>query len=104
MRVVTWILRIVSIATFSGMAYLVYILLDSNDIWHWKPSSQAATAKASPKRDLETLKDEDDENSESWLVTPAVALGGSDELVVSIDIDKGSFLAGDDAFYFDKPD
>ena len=54
--------------------------------------------------DLETLKDEDDENSESWLVTPAVALGGSDELVVSIDIDKGSFLAGDDAFYFDKPD
>jgi hypothetical protein len=35
LRVVTWILRIVSFATFSGMAYLVYSLLDSNDIWHW---------------------------------------------------------------------
>lgn len=35
MRVVTWILRVASIATFAGMAYLVYSLLDSNDIWHW---------------------------------------------------------------------
>ncbi|MFW9960685.1 MAG: hypothetical protein ACFFDV_06690 [Candidatus Thorarchaeota archaeon] len=35
MRVVTWILRIASMATFAGMAYLVYSLLDSNDIWHW---------------------------------------------------------------------
>ncbi len=35
MKVVTWILRIASIVTFSAMAYLVYWLLDSNDIWHW---------------------------------------------------------------------
>ena len=35
MRVVTWILRIASIATFAVMASLVYSLLDSNDIWHW---------------------------------------------------------------------
>ncbi len=35
MKAVTWILRIASIATFSIMAYLVYWLLDSNDIWHW---------------------------------------------------------------------
>ncbi|TFG99765.1 hypothetical protein E4H12_01610 [Candidatus Thorarchaeota archaeon] len=35
MKVVTWILRIASIATFCAMAFLVYWLLDSNDIWHW---------------------------------------------------------------------
>ncbi len=35
MKVVTWILRIASIATFAYMAYLVYSLLDPNDIWHW---------------------------------------------------------------------
>ena len=35
MKVVTWILRIASIVTFSAMAFLVYLLLDSNDIWHW---------------------------------------------------------------------
>lgn len=35
MKVVTWILRLASIATFCTMAYLVYWLLDSNDIWHW---------------------------------------------------------------------
>jgi hypothetical protein len=35
LRVVTWILRIASITTFAGMAYYVYSLLDSNDIWHW---------------------------------------------------------------------
>ncbi|MFW9809451.1 MAG: hypothetical protein ACFFE6_08740 [Candidatus Thorarchaeota archaeon] len=35
MKVVTWILRIASIATFAGMAFLVYYLLDVNDFWHW---------------------------------------------------------------------
>ena len=35
MKVVTWILRIASIVTFAYMAYLVYSLLDPNDIWHW---------------------------------------------------------------------
>jgi len=35
LKVVTWILRIASIATFSTMAFLVYWLLDSTDIWHW---------------------------------------------------------------------
>ena len=35
MKGVTWILRIASIATFAYMAYLVYSLLDPNDIWHW---------------------------------------------------------------------
>lgn len=35
MKVVTWILRIASIVTFGTMAYLVYWLLDTNDIWHW---------------------------------------------------------------------
>ncbi|MHA1949425.1 MAG: hypothetical protein ACW99G_04180 [Candidatus Thorarchaeota archaeon] len=35
MKAVTWILRIASIATFAGMAYLVYALLDVNDFWHW---------------------------------------------------------------------
>jgi hypothetical protein len=35
LRAVIWILRIASIATFAGMAYLVYYSLDVNDIWHW---------------------------------------------------------------------
>ncbi|TFG28179.1 hypothetical protein EU527_17625 [Candidatus Thorarchaeota archaeon] len=35
MKVVTWILRIASVITFVIMAYLVYWLLDTNDIWHW---------------------------------------------------------------------
>ena len=35
MRVVTWILRIASVVTFSAMAILVYLFLDRNDIWHW---------------------------------------------------------------------
>ena len=35
MKAVTWILRIASVATFSVMAILVYLFLDSNDIWHW---------------------------------------------------------------------
>ncbi|MHA2026458.1 MAG: hypothetical protein ACW98U_11205 [Candidatus Thorarchaeota archaeon] len=35
MKVVTWILRIASIATFAVMAYLVYAILDPNDFWHW---------------------------------------------------------------------
>ena len=35
MKVVTWILRIASIATFSLMAFMVYSILDPNDIWHW---------------------------------------------------------------------
>jgi len=33
--VVTWILRIASIATFAYMAFLVYDILNPNDIWHW---------------------------------------------------------------------
>lgn len=35
MKVVTWILRIASVVTFAAMAYLVYSMLDVNDIWHW---------------------------------------------------------------------
>jgi len=35
LRIVTWILRIASIATFVIMAYLVYSILYVNDIWHW---------------------------------------------------------------------
>ncbi len=35
MKAVTWILRIASVATFAVMAYLVYSILDPNDIWHW---------------------------------------------------------------------
>jgi hypothetical protein len=35
LKVVTWILRIASIATFAYMAFLVYDILDPNDIWHW---------------------------------------------------------------------
>ena len=35
MKVVTWILRIASIVTFSLMAFMVYSILDPNDIWHW---------------------------------------------------------------------
>jgi hypothetical protein len=35
LKVVTWILRIASIATFAGMAYFVYAILDVNDFWHW---------------------------------------------------------------------
>ena len=35
MKVVTWILRIASIITFSLMAFMVYSILDPNDIWHW---------------------------------------------------------------------
>jgi len=35
LKVVTWILRIASVVTFSAMAYLVYFFLDVNDIWHW---------------------------------------------------------------------
>jgi len=35
LRAVTWILRIASVATFSAMAFLVYMFLDANDIWHW---------------------------------------------------------------------
>ncbi|TFG27509.1 hypothetical protein EU527_18470 [Candidatus Thorarchaeota archaeon] len=35
MRVVTWILRVASVITFTTMAYLVYWFLDTNDIWHW---------------------------------------------------------------------
>lgn len=35
MKVVTWILRIASIATFVYMAFLVYTILDPNDFWHW---------------------------------------------------------------------
>jgi hypothetical protein len=35
LKVVTWILRIASVATFATMAALVYLFLDVNDIWHW---------------------------------------------------------------------
>ncbi|TFF68085.1 hypothetical protein EU520_00900, partial [Candidatus Thorarchaeota archaeon] len=35
MRAVTWILRIVSTVLFIAMAYLIYSILDVNDIWHW---------------------------------------------------------------------
>lgn len=35
MKGVTWILRIASLATFAYMAYLVYSILNPNDIWHW---------------------------------------------------------------------
>jgi hypothetical protein len=35
LKAVTWILRIASIITFSLMAYMVYSILDPNDIWHW---------------------------------------------------------------------
>ena len=35
MKVVTWILRVASVVTFSMMAYFVYMFLDANDIWHW---------------------------------------------------------------------
>ncbi|MGQ4912661.1 MAG: hypothetical protein ACP6KW_10870 [Candidatus Thorarchaeota archaeon] len=35
MKAVTWILRIAATAAFAAMAYLVYSILDVNDIWHW---------------------------------------------------------------------
>ncbi|NHJ12632.1 MAG: hypothetical protein EAX95_03110 [Candidatus Thorarchaeota archaeon] len=35
MRIVTWILRVASVAAFAAMAWLVYIAMDVNDVWHW---------------------------------------------------------------------
>ncbi|UCE09397.1 MAG: hypothetical protein JSW61_10530 [Candidatus Thorarchaeota archaeon] len=35
MKVVTWILRILSTAAFIGMCYLVYTIMDVNGVWGW---------------------------------------------------------------------
>ena len=35
MKVVTWILRILSAAAFIAMCYLIYSAMDVNDVWHW---------------------------------------------------------------------